>query len=67
MTESFKAVSVDIKVDPHVMLEVGENHGPSEVDQVSVSDTKRGRQEVKVQYLCSWPENPLQLTKSKKQ
>ena len=49
------------------MLEVGENHGPSEVDQVSVSYTKRGRQEVKVQHLCSWPENPLQLNKSKQQ
>ena len=59
-------LSLDIKVDPHViMFEVGENHGPSEVDQVGVSDTKRGRKEVKVQHLCSWPENPLQLSKNK--
>ena len=58
-------LSLDIKVDPHVMFEVGESHGPSEVDQVGVSDTKRGRKEVKVQHLCSWPENPLQLSKNK--
>ena len=58
-------LSLDIKVDSHVMFEVGESHGPSEVDQVGVSDTKRGREEVKVQHLCSWPENPLQLSKNK--
>jgi len=45
------------------VFEVGEGHGPAKVDHVGVSDTKGGRDKIKVEHLCSWPENPLELEK----